>query len=421
MAPADAFFLHVENAGPPQQVGGLVVLEPGAAGPTVRDLRELVRAELDGLPRFRQRLLPGGRWRRARWVDGAIDWEWHVAERVVAAGDPVAELRRVVGELAAEPLPRDRPLWRMVLVRERDAGPVGVILLVHHAVADGVGTVVQALRLLRPRTELRIAERGGLRAGAAAVATATGLAQLAADARPRGRMPVGSDRRRFVTAELDLETVRGVAHSYHARVTDILLAVVVIALRRTRPDLMTRLRGPLRVAVPLMVRGPRSAAEGNLTAAVMIDIPLHLDDPAELLADIVTRGDRLHSGTRALASRFVMATGLRILPEPLAGRFAATVYGGRFFHAIVSNMAGPDRPLTLANAAVAQVFPILPPASGVPLVVGALSWAGRLGLGISADPELVDPTGFAAELPTVLAELGPAPVADPGPPVGSGE
>ncbi|MCX4096002.1 WS/DGAT domain-containing protein [Nocardia sp. alder85J] len=115
------------------------------------------------------------------------------------------------------------------------------------------------------------------------------------------------------------------------------------------------------------------------------------------------------------------ATGLRLLAEPIAGWFAATVYGGRFFHAVVSDMAGPDRPLTLANAQVSQVFPILPPTPAVPLVVGAPSWNGRLGLGLSVDPDLLDAAGFAAELPTVLAELSGVPVADPGPPVGSGE
>jgi diacylglycerol O-acyltransferase / wax synthase len=423
VAPNDAFFLHVEDAGPLQQVGGLVVLDPSGAGLTVDALRALVRAELDRLPRFRQRLRVGGRWRRARWVDGDVDWDRHVVERVIVAGAPdrVGVLQRVVAESVAEPLPRDRPLWRLVLVRDRDAGAVGVILLLHHTVADGIGTVVQALRLLRPHFALRIAAAAGPGRGRAALATVTGLVQLAADARPRGRMPAGSDRRAFVTAELDLETVRAVAHSHRARVTDVLLALTGTALRRTHPELARRLRGPLRVAVPLMVRGPRSDAEGNLTAAVMIDVPLSDGDPAGLLAAVAARSARLHSGTRSLAARFVMATGLRLLPEPAAGWFAATVYGGRFFHAIVSNMAGPDRPLTLADAAVARVFPILPPAPGVPLVVGALSWDGRLGLGVSADPELLDAAGFAAELPRVLDELDAVAVADPGPPVGSGE
>jgi hypothetical protein len=176
------------------------------------------------------------------------------------------------------------------------------------------------------------------------------------------------------------------------------------------------------VAVPLMVRQPASAAEGNLTAAVMIDVPLAASGAAELLADIRLRSARLHTGTRALASHFVMAQVLRLLPEPAVARFARTVYGGRFFHAIVSNMAGPDLAMTFAGVPIAQVFPILPPAPGVPLVAGVLSWDGVLGVGLSVDPAVLDAAAFAAELPRVLDELGTATAGiDPGPAAGSGE
>ncbi|MBF6174525.1 bifunctional phosphatase PAP2/O-acyltransferase family protein [Nocardia blacklockiae] len=459
--PADAFFLHVEDAGIPQQVGGMVVLRPAPdGGPTLDRVRDLVRAELAHLPRFRQRLRLGGHFRRARWMDADIDWNWHVTERVIDADttvpppdspdtDTVAaeggswgaedasrsgasvaaeggawadEIACVVTELAGEALPRDRPLWRLVLVRERTVGVVGVVLLLHHTVADGVGTVVQALRLLRPRVELAVGERRGPGRVATAAGTATGFAQLATDARPAGRLPAGSPRRAFAVAGLDLETVRAVARSRQARVTDVLLTVMVCALRRMRPDWAGPLRDRLRVAVPLMVREPSSAAEGNLTAAVMTDVPFTPAAPAELLADIRARSARLHSGTRALASHFVMATGLRLLPEPAVGWFARNVYGGNFFHAIVSNMAGPDGDLTFADLPIAQVFPILPSAPGVPLVAGVLSWHGVLGIGISADPALLDPVAFAAELPRVLAELDtPGVVGDTVPPVRSRE
>ncbi|MBB5912434.1 hypothetical protein BJY24_001301 [Nocardia transvalensis] len=437
--PADAFFLHIEDAGLPQQVGGMVVLRPGPGGPTIDEVRDLVRGELSHLPRFRQRLhLPGG-WRRARWVDADIDWAWHVTERLLAprenelgglpdAGEPdepgpwTGEIARLVGELAGEPLPRDRPLWRLVVVRDPGAGVVGVVLLMHHTVADGVGTVVQALHLLRPPVDLAIDGRRGPGPGRAAVGIATGLAQLATDARPAGRIPEGSTRRDFAVAGLDLETVRAVAHSRQARVTDVLLTVMVCALRRMRPDWSGPLRERLRVAVPLMVREPSAAAEGNLTAAVMTDVPFTPADPGALLSEIRHRSDRLHSGTRALASHFVMSRALRLAPEPAVGWFARNVYGVRFFHAIVSNMAGPDRDMTFAGLPIAQVFPILPPAPGVPLVAGVLSWRGVLGIGLSADPALLDPVAFAAELPRVLDELaGSAAVAEPGSPVRSGE
>ncbi|WP_189595068.1 bifunctional phosphatase PAP2/O-acyltransferase family protein [Nocardia cerradoensis] len=463
--PADAFFLHIEKTGIPQQVGGMVVFRPRAdGGPDLAAVRELVQGELAHLPRFRQRLDQPGRWRRARWVDSPVDWDWHVTERTIPGIDPdalgepdgreagagatfsavlttgvavgpaagngesaavdscgaataeaavtpgavarrVDGISRVVTDLAAEVLPKDRPLWRLVLVRDPQAGAVGVVLLLHHVVADGIGTVVQALRLLRPTIDLPVAERKPPSWGTTVAGTAAGLAQLAADAQPTGTLPDDCVRRVFTVCSLDLETVRAVARSHRARVTDVLLSVTVTALQRLRPDLRERLRGQIRVAVPLMVRDPTSGAEGNSTAAVMIDIPLTAATPAQRLSEIRTRSDRLHSGTRALASHFVMDRVLRLCPEPAVGAFARSVYGGRYFHAIVSNMAGPELAMTFANMPITQVFPILPSAPGVPLVAGVLSWNGALGIGLSVDPALLDARAVAAELPDVLAEL----------------
>ncbi|WP_227980232.1 bifunctional phosphatase PAP2/O-acyltransferase family protein [Nocardia spumae] len=462
--PADAFFLHIEKSGIPQQVGGMVVFGPRAdGGPTLAEVRDLVRGELRHLPRFQQRLDQPGRWRRARWVDSPVDWDWHVTERTVETGSPegsgdrpgraggtgrsedgfsafdvvpagvavgpggggiesgVAEPRcpaateavarrvdgisRVVTDLAAETLPKDRPLWRLVLVRDPADGAIGVVLLLHHVVADGIGTVLQALRLLRPTIDLAVADRTPPGWATTAVGTVAGLAQLAADARPGGTLPGDCVRRVFTVCSLDLETVRAVARSHRARVTDVLLCLTVTALQRLRPDLGERLHGRIRVAVPLMVRDPSSGAEGNLTAAVMIDIPLTAMSPRDRLADIRAHSDRLHAGTRALASHFVMAQVLRLFPEPAVGAFARSVYGGRFFHAIVSNMAGPEIAMTFANMPITQVFPILPAAPGVPVVAGVLSWHGELGIGLSVDPAILDAATVAAELPGVLAEL----------------
>ncbi len=457
--PADAFFLHIEQAGIPQQVGGMVVFRPRAdGGATLADVRELVRGELAHLPRFQQRLERPGRWRRARWVDGVVDWDWHVIERTITVpelpGDgPASESRdlasafdvvpagvavgpgpgnvvsgaaephgasatdaravtrrvdgisRVVTDLAAEALPKDRPLWRLVLVRDPAVGAIGVVLLLHHVVADGIGTVVQALRLLRPVIDLGVAGRKSPGLATTVAGTVTGLAQLAADARPSGTLPGDCARRVFTVCSLDLKTVRAVARSHGARVTDVLLSVTVTALQRLRPDLAEPLDGRIRVAVPLMVRDPASGAEGNSTAAVMIDVPLTPMSPADRLADIRARSDRLHSGTRALASHFVMARVLRLFPEPAVGAFARSVYGGRFFHVIVSNMAGPEIAMTFANMPITQVFPILPAAPGVPLVAGVLSWNGELGIGLSVDPAILDAAAVAGELPGVLAQL----------------
>ena len=416
----DAFFLHVEATGAPQHVGGLVVFEPTSEGgqPSAERARQIVKDELERLPRFRQRLAPPSRWRRPRWIDVPdIDWQWHVSDRRSANGP--AGLRQIVAELAETPMPRDRPLWRIVMVH--DVGPEqyssqppphrpgqsAMILLMHHAVADGIGTVIQALNLFRPRFDLPSTQGAAPGRAGAAAATVVGLAQLATDGGAGGSLAKTSPQRAFATADLDLEEVRRAASTRGVRVTDLVLALVADALATSHRELAAQLRGRLRVAVPLMVRDPGATAEGNATAAVMVNVPLDGLPIEDLLAEVARRTAPLRTPTRAVASRFVMATGLRVLPEPFAGWFARTVYGGRFFHAIVSNMPGSTEPLSMANVGIADVYPILPLAPGAPIALGALSWAGSLGIGLATDPALVDADVLAARMELTLRRLEP--------------
>ncbi|BCB91751.1 bifunctional phosphatase PAP2/O-acyltransferase family protein [Phytohabitans suffuscus] len=421
VAAADAFFLHVESPAAPQHVGGLALLDSGDRTDLREAVESVLRAHLHELPRFRQRLSALSRWRRPRWVEHPdLDWAWHVPEHRVAGPDGDAALHALVAEIAATPLPRDRPMWRMAVVTGLGGGRSAVVLVVHHVVADGIGTVAQALNLLEPPLPPRAAGPGA-RPGRtrAAIGTAVGLAQLATDGRPATRYPSSATaRRRFGTAELPLDEVRSVARRYGARVSDVLLASAAGGLRRVLPD-PDRAGARLRVAVPLTVREPGTSAEGNTTAAVMMDLPLGPMPEAERLAGVAARSRRLRTGTRALASRFVMGRLAAALPAPAHAWFARTVYGARFFQAIVSNMPGPPIQLSLAGAPVLAVYPILPLAPGAPLCVGALGWHGSLCLGVSADPSLVeDADRLAASIGAVVDELRGAARAAPVAPSG---
>jgi PAP2 superfamily protein/wax ester synthase-like acyl-CoA acyltransferase family protein/uncharacterized protein DUF1298 len=406
--PSDEFFLHVERPTAAQHVGGMVIFDrtDGAGDvPSLARVREIVAGELVRMPRFRQRLSDPERWRRPRWTDaGELDWDWHVSER--RSGDGVAGLHRVVAELAENPLPRDRPLWRLVVVRDVDARSALVIVM-HHTVADGIGTILHTLNLMRPRVGLPIdglPQPGPLRRAAA---TAVGLGQLAAGGRMGGRLDTGSPRRAYATAAIELDRVRRGCAELGTRFTDLLLALVGEAVASTHPDLAKQVRGRLRVAVSLMARSPGDAAEGNSTAGVMIDVPIDGRPFGDLLTAIGSRTTRLRSPTRPLAARFVMANGLRALPEPSAGWFARTVYGRRFFHAIVSNLVGPTEQLSIGDVPLEQVYPILPLAPGVPLALGAMSWHGVLGIGLATDPETLDADALAARVTDIAATVLP--------------
>jgi hypothetical protein len=382
----DAFFLHVETTGAAQHVGGLVVLPnlPGRDQPTLDDVRRLARERLLPLPRFSERLLVSSRWRRPRWVETTVDVSRHVTERTCLEG-----LGAAVARLAEEPLPRDRPLWRLVLVRGPFHGrpASAVVVIVHHAMADGVGTILSALRLFDPEVEVPLPGRSGPGRWRRAAAVGVGLAQLAADGRARPLGP-GSLERGFGIGSVPFEDVRRAARDRGVRVTDLVVAATAEAVRETAPDLVSRAGGELKVSVPLLVRAPRVVPDGNATAAVILTVPVR-GGFEEILAEVVRAGRRLRRPTRAIASRFVMSTGLRALPEPCAAWFARTVYGARFLHLVVSNLPGPADELTMFGLCPAAVVPILPLAPGTPVALGAMSWSGRLEIGLAADPAML--------------------------------
>jgi hypothetical protein len=59
-------------------------------------------------------------------------------------------------------------------------------------------------------------------------------------------------------------------------------------------------------------------------------------------------------------------------------------------HTLVSNVHGPDRPLTLASVPVSAIVPVgVAEAGNLTVNVIALSYAGTLTVTLSADPDLV--------------------------------
>src|SRR5262245_32860897 len=133
---ADSFFLHVEDSGAPQIAGGIALLHPAPdGGPSLAEVRELARAELVHLPGFEMRASGGSPWRRPRWQPCEPDLSWHVVER--RSTDGLRGLEAIVAELATEPFPRDRPLWRIVMARDVGPGRSAMIFTMHHALGDG--------------------------------------------------------------------------------------------------------------------------------------------------------------------------------------------------------------------------------------------------------------------------------------------
>jgi diacylglycerol O-acyltransferase / wax synthase len=408
------------------------------AGPLVDDrgavvidrVRGAVEARLDRAPMLRRvlrRTLPGQG--RPVWIDApevAMDRHVVVADRARPFPDEQAFLDWCAQE-TLRPLDRSRPLWRLTLVPGLPHERVGLLVVVHHVVADGLRGVAMIAGLLddtphgtgspsapwhpappptgaalvgdnlrarsatvrslrRARVRRHLAELRALRTEAGARATATRLTGA-----------IGP-RRRLVVVREPLEDVRAVAHGVGGTINDLLLAGVTQGLR----DMLWP-RGDcgettvLRASVPVGETGHR--AGGMMT----VDLPVGTADPRERLARIVAEtSQRKESPVGGVAGIVSMPAGLAHLGVLWARHAAAT-----HINLYVTNVPGPPRPLFLAGARLQDVVPLAPLVAGVRLSVTALSYDGTLSVALLADENLTDVPVLASGTRSVLQGRAP--------------
>jgi hypothetical protein len=75
----DEMFLDVEQSGPSVAVGS--VMEVAGKAPTLAGLKKFIGARLEGMPRFRQVVVPSrSKVRHAKWVDVDPDLDHHIEQ-----------------------------------------------------------------------------------------------------------------------------------------------------------------------------------------------------------------------------------------------------------------------------------------------------------------------------------------------------
>jgi diacylglycerol O-acyltransferase len=414
----DAVFLDLETERAPLHVGWTLRLDGQA--PTLAALRRHLDARLDRIPRFRRRLarLAGG----LAWVDDpAFDVARHVDRVSLPAPGDAAALRDCAGALLSRPLDRDRPLWRMYLVDGLRDGGFALVGQAHHALVDGIAAVEVALLLfddgsedvpsrwraeaappaasaLRETTTERA--KAGLRglgslarAAARPSETAGALRGIAAPA-PQTRLDRSVTAHRVVGfGSAPLEGVREAAHRRGATVNDVLLAASALALGRALARRGDRPHA-LKALVPVNVRPEGTAAAlGNAVSFAAIELPLGQTDPTTVLRTVRdrTRQAKRDGMARPLAA---IAQAGDLLPSPGRRAVARAAMRVASFNAVVSNVPGPPLELTFMGRRLRSIHPAVPMLDGHGLTIGALSYAGRIQVGVYADaavlPDAVD-------------------------------
>jgi diacylglycerol O-acyltransferase / wax synthase len=441
LSPLDASNLRVEERGQPMHVAALLILGRGAfaAAPgraRVEALHDIVGRRLHLAPRLRQVLYrPPPGLGAPVWVDDQrFDLGWHVRERTVPEPGDETALLRACAELHQVPLDPSRPLWQMWLLTGLAGDRCGLLIRLHHVVADGVAAIAMLGALSDPgpaetvpdpppwtpapnprHTALaadqcrRLARlpRGlsrRLSHPAALVARLGVSARQAGQLVREGRAPRLSlnvpvtGRSRLFLIRADLERARAVAHAHGGTVNDVILAAVAGGARR-----LLRSRGELppglilKASVAASLREPADRrAVGNRAGVMIVPLPAAEPDPRRRVATIAA----------ATAAR------KKLPPYQPGGRLAQRWMTGvmshqRLVNLLLSNLPGPPAPLSLGGTAVLEMFQSGVVQGNLTLSVGVLSYAGQLNLSVVADDAAVpDAATFATGISDTLGELG---------------
>ena len=385
-------------------------------------VRRHVEARLDRVPELRRKLYqPGWLGGRALWVD---DPDFRVEDHVLAARLPepggAAELMAFAEQQMSVLMDRSRPMWQVWFLEGCSADTAGIVIKLHHALADGPAmvNVVGQIFDLEPgpfdQTHLGWKpspppSRGALirdnlagkaswvwRAGRALshpIALARSAAGLYRGARetirvgrhaPRTSLnrPIGITRR-VAAVSVPLFEVKALAHATGVKVNDVFLAVIAESLRKALLRRGETIDGaPLRASVAVSLRHPGDAATSGNRIGTMV-VPLRLDDdgPLERLAAIASASARAKATQRA-----VLTPGLMLLMARL-GVTRAYIRRQRLINLLTTNLPGPPMPLYFAGSRLVDAIAIPPIAGNVTASFAALSYGARLELSVVADAE----------------------------------
>ena len=453
----DAAFLHQEGSATHMHIGGIALLDGPA--PPYTELLEHVRARLQYVPRYRQKLaapaLGLGRW---RWVDDpTFNLEYHVRHTGLPAPGGEEQLLNAAARLFSQRLDRTKPLWELYLVEHLADGRWAILSKTHHAVVDGISGVDLMTTLFDVTEEVREVEpdrwqprpepsQAQLAATAINDATrefaslpfralgklsrpaealsearevAEGLGELAwAGLNPPPETPLNvrvGPHRRLAVVPARLDDFKTVKDAFGGTVNDVVLAVVAGALRRWLHSRGIRTEGlEMRAGVPVSVRPDEARGQfGNQLAQVLCPLPIAVGDAVERLRFVSERMRDIKDSKQALGAE-VIAAAEEFTPPTILAQASRMNFSTRFYNLLVTNVPGPQFPLYILGRHLENVFPLPFLAGDRAVAIAVMSYEGGMNFGLLADfdsmPDLDTLSGGISESLEELLALARGPL-----------
>jgi WS/DGAT/MGAT family acyltransferase len=313
------------------------------------------------------------------------------------------------------PLDRTRPLWRLDLIPGLPQARVGIVLVLHHVVADGLRGVTLAASLLDPTPDdvagdlawqprpaptglqltsdnlrrrwdaLRRFRVSRLRRSAR---TLRALSHAGGGPAPATSLtgPIEGSRHLRVL-RYPIADLRAAAHASGCTINDLLIAAVTTGLR----DLLIS-RGECREGLELRASVPVGARGGSEGGMFIARLPVGVADESERLRII------MQATARGKGRPDQGVAGIVALPASLArlGVAWAKRRAAAHINLYVTNVPGPTLALYFAGARLLQAVPLAPLVAGVRLSVTALSYDGQFAVSLLADDSMPDMPILAA-------------------------
>ena len=464
----DGVTLHAETGTMPTHAGGILLLEPHAEGVTMTadELLQLLGERLQGTPSFRKRLVakPFGLGQPVWADDPKFDVWSHLHRQTLPGPGSRRELAQLIGRLHDRRQDRSRPLWDAWVIDGFADGRLGVLILLSHAMTDGVGGITSILPQLMttdPDAELpplvhhpagkmpnpvdllgdmvvELTGNGVTTAKVALKATPTlltgaaraalqpvrkllsggpphldsAMSQQASDDSPRTALNKPITRRRSIAfATVSMDDLRSIAATHDVTINDIFLTAVTTSVRRWLEVHDTVPTAPLRTLMPINTRAGDDEASNSFSIG-LVKLPVQVADPVEQLKSIHAATHRL-KGARKSAPAVDMGDVLKVVPPVIIESFA-NLYTwqklSRFHtplaHMVTSNIPGPAGEVYLAGAHVSGMFAVPPLFEGANLNITATSHGKVFDISVISCPDNIkDVESMAGGLEEAVREL----------------
>ncbi|MGD9619302.1 MAG: wax ester/triacylglycerol synthase domain-containing protein [Mycolicibacterium sp.] len=359
-------------------------------------------------------------------VDPNFDLSYHMRRYSMPGGstwdDVLAEARRQ----SMSDFDRNRPLWRVTVLEDLPGGRSALIMKLHHAIADGQGTVQLGLTLfdfaqdsgdlgpMPDAPEPAVLDTSGFLQAVirhnlgwvtqAAEGAVKGIGPLAISAIKSPRRLIGqvvdtaaslvrftsvplgplspimqarSLNYHFATIDIDFAEFRAAAKARERTVNDLFLAAISVGLRRYHEE-MGHPVDKLRVNMPISLRTSEDQTNAVTIARFEIPISNAIDEVLEAAANTV----RTWRAEPALKLADYLAELSRFLPPELVSAAAQTS------DLTASNVPGVPVPVWLAGAKVERMYPLVG-TIGAAMNVTMLTYEGTASVGVSTDDAAV--------------------------------